>query len=661
MYQCQLIDHTYTYQHRHTHTQHQKLSQDTTTTVITNAEKAPYQIDFPVMQRINQSGINVLSLEGESALSSPPPAVRDRARLDNNNNHNNNNGADLLSQVWDLNFLINDALSGASTAESRAVVPASPQSSRSFSSSPSSSSSSSSSPSNNSEESIRTLRDRGQRVYNPRCQPRETRIPPTPDDHASWLVEEWFRSVCSMWSGFDSASNMNRKLARDAWARSEAVMHSLQSMSAICLSTQMPQLRQSAVWYLRLAVAAIQRDIAASYELQSSESATDLLFALCCVGTASCWVDTRIIGARFLRDAKILLKRMNERSGSLSAEDRQKMYFFNNSLTYWNMLVAVVSDEPDELGIPRLKNLTTATQPLPAGQITPHPWTGISSTVQLLFMRTMRLCRQYRRFSKHHHHQSQSRAHPDIRSTHGYRAILEAAHRVEEELLGLVHHQVSTFSDTGDSMSPILHLIDVAEAYRLASLLQLYQTFPELGARRLPRHSPARAALWSDCITPLSFRLIDILKGIPATSGTRCIQPLLYLSAGTGLRFDPDTLAYMQRYHRAGMGGSGANTATTTTAAAGIHRPDDNDNDHEKPPISRQSVEVTHARRFILGRLSLLEHCLPPAPILVARDLVRKVWEAYDSERVEMGMMGEAEHVHWIDVMERSNLQTIFG
>ncbi|KAI1631438.1 fungal-specific transcription factor domain-containing protein [Biscogniauxia mediterranea] len=630
------------------------------------------------MQRINQPGINVLPLEGESVLSSAPPAVGDRARPDNNNTNtsNNNNGADLLSQVWDLNFLINDALSGATTAESRAIVPASPQSSQSFSSSPSSSPSSSSSSSNKSEESVRTLRDRGKRVYNPGCQPRESRIPPTPDDHASWLVEEWFRSVCSMWSGFDSAFNMNRKLARDAWARSEAVMHSLQSMSAICLSTQMPQLRQSAVWYLRLAVAAIQRDIAASYELQSSESATDLLFALCCVGTASCWVDTRIIGARFLRDAKILLKRMNERSGSLSAEDRQKMYFFNNSLTYWNMLVAVVSDEPDELGIPRLKNLTTATQPLAAGQITPHPWTGISSTVQLLFMRTMRLCRQYRRFSKHHHHrQSQPRgAHPDLRATHGHAAILEAAYRVEEELLGLVHHQVSTFSDTGDSMSPILHLIDVAEAYRLASLLQLYQTFSELGARRLPRHPPARAAaLWTDCITPLSFRLIDILQGIPASSGTRCIQPLLYLSAGTGLRFDPDTLAYMQRYHRARMGGSG-NGATTTAAAAAsttittpaavMRRPDDNDNDNDKPPISRQSVEVTHARRFILGRLSLLEHCLPPAPILVARDLVRKVWEAYDSERVGMGtgMMGEeAEHVHWIDVMERSNLQTIFG
>ncbi|KAI1493402.1 fungal-specific transcription factor domain-containing protein [Biscogniauxia mediterranea] len=634
------------------------------------------------MQRINHSGIDVLPLEGESALSSAPPAVRDRARPDNNNTNtsNNNNGADLLSQVWDLNFLINDALSGvATTAESRAIVPASPQSSQSFSSSsPSSSPSSSSSSSNKSEESVRTLRDRGKRVYNPGCQPGESRIPPTPDDHASWLVEEWFRSVCSMWSGFDSAFNMNRKLARDAWARSEAVMHSLQSMSAICLSTQMPQLRQSAVWYLRLAVAAIQRDIAASYELQSSESATDLLFALCCVGTASCWVDTRIIGARFLRDAKVLLKRMNERSGSLSAEDRQKMYFFNNSLTYWNMLVAVVSDEPDELGIPRLKNLTAATtQPLAAGQITPHPWTGISSTVQLLFMRTMRLCRQYRRFSKQHHH------HPDIRATHGHHAaILEAAYRVEEELLGLVHHQVSTFSDTGDSMSPILHLIDVAEAYRLASLLQLYQTFSELGARRLPpaRAAAAPAALWTDCITPLSFRLIDILKGIPASSGTRCIQPLLYLSAGTGLRFDPDTLAYMQRYHRARMGGgsSSNNSATTTTAAAAasttpaaiaaLRRPDDNDNDRDKqPPISRQSVEVTHARRFILGRLSLLEHCLPPAPILVARDLVRKVWEAYDSERVGMGMgtgmgmMGEAEHVHWIDVMERSNLQTIFG
>ncbi|KAI1502113.1 fungal-specific transcription factor domain-containing protein [Biscogniauxia marginata] len=481
--------------------------------------------------------------------------------------------------------------------------------------------------------------------------PHGFRISPHVDDHSTLLVEEWFRSVCSMWSGFDSAINMNRELARDAWARSEAVMHSLQSMSAICLSTQMPQLRQSAVRYLKLAVAAIQRDITASYESPSSESATDLLFALCCVGTASCWVDTRIIGARFLRDAKILLRRMNERSGSLSTRDRQKLYFFNNSITYWNMLVAVVSDEPDELGIPRLKNLPM-TQ-LAAGQITPHPWTGISSTVQLLFMRTMKLCRQYRWYSK----QSQTHPNPDIQSHFN---IIEAACKVEEELLGLVHHQVSTFSDTGDSMSPILHLIDVAEAYRLASLLQLYQTFSDLARRRLPRQKANYSSytLWSDCITPLSFRLIDILKGIPASSGTRCIQPLLYLSAGTGLRFDPKTLTYMQErqrntfleFGRSDKDVTGSDQSSSTSVTGDILR-----SDEPPSPITRHSFEVIHARRFILGRFAMLEHCLPPAPILVARNLIRKIWEAYDSERTG------ASHVHWIDVMEKSNLQTIFG
>ena len=42
----------------------------------------------------------------------------------------------------------------------------------------------------------------------------------------------------------------------------------------------------------------------------------------------------------------------------------------------------------------------------------------------------------------------------------------------------------------------------------------------------------------TEWITPLNLKLIEILRHIPPDSGSRVIQPLLYICASTGLRYD---------------------------------------------------------------------------------------------------------------------------
>jgi hypothetical protein len=486
-------------------------------------------------------------------------------------------------------------------------------------------------------------------AVSPQYQPIFSQIPRAINDRSSLLVEEWFRNVCSMWSSFDSEANLNRKLAYETWTRSEAVMNCLQSMSATCLSSQMPAMRQVAVSYLRSAIAAIQRDLKVTQDQPVGTFPTEVLLSLCCIGTAACWIDTKEIGSQFLREAKTVLRRVNRESKNLSAQDRQTLSFFNNSIIYWNMLVAVVTDEKDDLGIPKLKEPKNKELARP---IVPHPWTGISGSAQRLFTQAVRLCRRFRRNFR-------QGSIATMRNLETALKDIKEAQQIEEELLGLEHYQAHEISETGDHMSPVSHFIDVAEGYRLASLVQLYQTFPDLVARRLPEDANGSAGFvpWDNWIVPLSLRLINTLRRVPVSSGTRCIQPLLYLSASTGLRFDVETLAQQQRAiaqlsRSTSIDNSGNTRSIDPTKATLV---DDDVMEESQLTITRLSIEVTHARRFVMERLSALEHSLPPAPVLVAKDLVKAIWAGYDSDTPGTN------YTHWIDVMEDSDLRTIFG
>ncbi|KAK9785904.1 putative Fungal-specific transcription factor domain-containing protein [Seiridium cardinale] len=487
----------------------------------------------------------------------------------------------------------------------------------------------------------------GAQPFSPQYQPIFSQIPRTITDRSSLLVEEWFRNVCSMWSSFDSEANLNRKLAYETWTRSEAVMNCLQSMSATCLSSQMPAMKQIAVSYLRSAIAAIQRDLKAAHDQPAGTFPIGLLLSLCCIGTAACWIDTKEIGSHFLREAKKVLKRVNRDSKNLSAQDRQILSFFNNSIIYWNMLVAVVSDEKDDLGIPKLKEPQNKELTRP---IVPHPWTGVSANSQRLFTQAVRLCRRFRRNLRQGSIATMRNLETALRD-------IKEAQEIEEELLGLEHYQAHEISETGDRMSPASHFIDVAEGYRLASLVQLYQTFPDLVARRLPEDATGSAGFvpWDNWIVPLSLRLVNTLRKVPVHSGTRCIQPLLYLSASTGLRFDAETLVNQQRARVPPRAASIDSSGNTRTMEPVMPPPVDGTViDEPQLTITRLSIEVTHARRFVMERLSALEHSLPPAPVLVAKDLVKAIWNGYDNDSPG------SNYTHWIDVMEDSDLRTIF-
>ncbi|KAJ4258030.1 hypothetical protein NW762_008168 [Fusarium torreyae] len=488
-------------------------------------------------------------------------------------------------------------------------------------------------------------------------------VPPPITDLSSSLVEYWFRDVCSLWSQYDSPTNSNRTMATALWSTSEAVSTSLQSMSSAYLSSKMPHMKKIAISMMKNATDVIEAELSVVKSSPNLDTVPmGLIYGLFCIGTSICWLNASQLGIPFLKEAKVLLYRINRQKHRLTEEERKLLNIFNKSWTYCELLLSVVSDtnpygsyEIEEVDDISVDEYPTAAPSEPVVDDMPHPWTGVSNTVSRLLTQTLRLCRNYRYHVKN----------PSPFATRDHATALgmiEEAKSLEEKLLGLDFESAPANTETGDQKTPCRHLVNVAEAYRLAGLIHIYQTFPDLVLLRLPDNlsGPADAHIpWEECITPLSLRLAKLLEQLPPDSGSKMTQPLLCITASTGLRFEPpETSAFSPDSQIPVAAPLPFNLGSTEHCGLSdyINQLVQADEDIERlSTLTESRLRIVDARCFILGRLDVLENLLPPRPIVVAKTLVQTIWNEYDKEKPG------APSVHWIDIMEENNLRSLFG
>ncbi|KAM0717951.1 hypothetical protein Q7P37_006283 [Cladosporium fusiforme] len=548
---------------------------------------------------------------------------------------------------------------------------------------------------------------------------------PNPVDLPTTLIEYWFTHVCSMWCAFDSPQNWYRNLAGDTWHSSEPVYYALQAMSASVLVDSLPHIKQCLPTLTMQAAQAIQRAVDTNTSPKGDHTKplpADLLLAVMGMGTSICWADPRQLGFWFLDKARGLLKQYGDDSEmSLDAPGRQTIEYFRQALIYWEMLANVVTKDyqnilrarrskfkkrirramsmegPDARR--RIKSASTepGIPPRATDEPWPHPWTGVSGDIQQTFGLVMGLC-QNRCVAR------TSEANLTADNLCDALCDIELAHDLEKELLAFNFNdqpvRIST-GETGDPNAPLSHLVDTAEAYRLASLLHLYLAFSDLAVKFVrgstsPSPGEEETTSWvhvpatmqrDHALMTLTLQLVDVLKRVPSDSGARCIQPILLISAAAGLRFDipastPNTSkAPSNPIHARGTlinqsafsSDQNISTSSNTNSNAnsfslsannnntGSHLPDltnpldANICSPAPPQLTSLTLEVSSARRFIVNRLGALQQSLPPRPIGVALALVRAIWFNYDSadERLR--------NLHWMNTMVNSGLQTLFG
>jgi len=527
-----------------------------------------------------------------------------------------------------------------------------------------------------------------------------------PVDVPTALIEYWFSQVCEMWSTFDSEVNRNRQIAYNTWTTSEAVFCTLQAMSASCLMDSMPLLHSSLPFLLSQALGVIDQRMLVLRSLPNAGAgvvAIDLVFAVFALGTSFHWAEPSQLGDSLLMDARNLLGLWESSSNS---PDTLLRAYFQQALIYWDMLHSIVDSDCGNVKLDgrrrkfqnRLHEAMGIGGGVASDHIThsqlpeslealwgtrPNSWCGLSSEVIDVFGQTLALYRS----ARIRHRQGVFNA---IAATCDAVCDFGIAHELLRELLGM-NFDDTVRSDqllgftlhTYDHKTPLSHLKLIAEAYQLASLLQLYLAFDDLeleplmslaystGGNSVGTREDVRSDKTSrpETIAILALKLIKILEQIPAQSGSRCMQPVLYISAAAALKCGTDSAPenYLQATNTVAGVSLDEYASSTSVQPGGCHLPcfrgsqlDQASFDYlgslqsTTPPITQASLEIAKARHFVMKRLGLLQQTLPSRPIGVALKLVKAIWATYDSDSLGLNQL------HWPDIMIDTGLQTLF-
>ena len=324
-------------------------------------------------------------------------------------------------------------------------------------------------------------------------------------------------------------------------------------MSAACLVDTNADLRDTLISLRTQAAFAIHASIgsALAFDCTPSRVTNDLVFAVFALGTSLNWSTTSRVENPWARTARELLAVWQQ---DLSGIEKLFHAYFCQALTYWEMLLVSVQHSlilpqletrqrrhqirlREALNLPAHESdVPTAEAALPStGTIDlrgtrPNSWCGISSEVIDIFSQTMSLCHNPRECvetSSCITAAQASNAICDVAVAQDLERELSAmdfdALISEEEALGFSVY-------TRDDKTPVSHLLQTAEAYRQAALLQLHLRFDNLGTQYL--QSREASLLLS------TMQLVSTIQQIPTGSGSTSMHPILYLLAAAGLCFD---------------------------------------------------------------------------------------------------------------------------
>ncbi|KAL2208462.1 hypothetical protein CC79DRAFT_1366674 [Sarocladium strictum] len=445
-------------------------------------------------------------------------------------------------------------------------------------------------------------------------------LPTALQDHSSILIEYYFKEVCGMMSCYDSQMNPYRTAISNAWASSPALYYVVQSMAAACLSDVCHEFSSVGRRLLDQSIRLVSEDMKPGQQLT-----TPTLMALVMLGFSMSWHDASALGqGEFELLSKAILSIETQQDGSLWPE-KQKQVFFYNSLVYGRMLLSFVTDTESTLPI-TCKLLPQPEVAKDEAHLPPHPQTGIGIEVQELVAQVGKLVRRERKRIR----LRQSASRIDIEQA---KAAIQIAEHLNEQLCAVQLPSEAAVLNSGDDMTPTSHLLQVAEAYRLAGLLQLYRNFPDLLISQLPP-SPEVEAIADSWLTRLAMHINDMVQDIPITSRSKSIQPLLLVSICSELSI-----------HRK-------------------HYPVDNTS---PPPFTGPVASITNSPRFLttpsvtdvlqtrrtsMARLSFFKNMLAARPIKQMMTLVQETWSYMDRNGQE---------IYWMDVMLEKGYETLMG
>lgn len=465
----------------------------------------------------------------------------------------------------------------------------------------------------------------------------------TPD-----LISHYFSHMSSLFSAFDGPKNPFRTVTSTISSRSPVVYASIRSVSAASLAKSGAITPPDAKKVQTEAFRQIRIKLH-NQELQEKSTLDEVLLSLLLVGPTTSWHTPDDFGYPHYNMAVSLLnKKLNSKGGGGSSPNAfdYSNRFYAEALAYWWTLLCFVS--PEELALPPIApsldfDINAGLQGLLRY---PHPMTGISPEVRILFGRVGRLIlSQRRRLRKI---QFMSRMELDIAA-----GEIDAAAALEQELLVITLPDPADIVPCGDTDVTPNDFILTAEAFKCTGLLLLYRTFPDLLETRLHTISSSKStemtkstlAEGQGWLTSFAIHILELLEATSLRQDIptiQSLQPIILLAISCEMRFPPRPATVSK---------------STDPSKSGLSQyldvllelsPDfDVTADYES-----QHKTISAARRRAQKRVEIITCCLPAVG---AQRMVNIIQEM--QKRMDTGDDG----AFWIDVMIDREWYALFG
>lgn len=336
-----------------------------------------------------------------------------------------------------------------------------------------------------------------------------SRIPEQPSlapGSREMLAMRFDKMTCGILSIKDGASeNPWRTLIWPLAKSTPALYHALFALSAFHYAKENPALRVQGVKHMRQSITCLRQQI------QNMRADTALATSLA-LAFADTWDQNTRTCIQHLRGAKALMMQLLNAGlqGGLQPEELDRIRFLYNTWTYMDVIARLTSlDESSP------QDLNPAIFQLPGDAIHEiDPLMGCASTLFPLIGRVARLVQRVRKTSSN--------------------SVSIVAQAMELKSLIEEWEPPIWFEPPEDPTSEVQHSIQVAHAYRWATLLYLHQAVPEMPSE------PAEE---------LAKRVLILLATVPYTSRTIIIQMFPLLAAGAEVDTEDDRKWVLDRWN----------------------------------------------------------------------------------------------------------------
>lgn len=284
-----------------------------------------------------------------------------------------------------------------------------------------------------------------------------------------------------------------------------ALYHALFALAAFHSAKENPALRVQGVKHMRQSITCLRQQI------QNMRADTALATSLA-LAFADTWDQNTRTCIQHLRGAKALMLQVLNAGlqGGLNADELDRVRFLYNTWTYMDVIARLTS--LDESGP---QDLNPSIFQLPGDAIHEiDPLMGCAATLFPLIGRVARLVQRVRKTPTN--------------------SLLIVSQAMELKSLLEQWEPPRWFEPPEDPISEVQHSIQVAHAYRWATLLYLHQAVPEM-----PSEPPEEQAK----------RVLILLATVPHTSRTTIIQMFPLLAAGAEVDGEDDRRWVLDRWN----------------------------------------------------------------------------------------------------------------